>query len=248
MELAILLYAALVAFVGVFLGAISGGVGLILMPALILIGIPVQTVISSTKVASLAGIVPSLKILHDKGHVDWALVALTTIPALIGSVAAGYFVVSLASGVLSPIFGVLLIGVAIMLLLRNDVGIEARASTLAPWIVRIAGFFGTLVLSFFHTIVGGLGPLFISLYVGIFGTTYIKAAALARALALVGSVSASLIFVLSDVIDWRLTIVVAAAFFIGSIVGTHFSLERGERWVRAIVITLIFVGGVMLLV
>jgi uncharacterized membrane protein YfcA len=182
MDWFILVYAGVVALIAMFLGAISGGISLILMPALILIGVPIQTVISSTKVASLAGIIPSLKILHDKGHVDWRLVALMSVPSILGSIAAGFFVISIASGVLSPIFGAVLICIAILLFFREGSG-EVSSSRIAPIGAYTLAVLGTLVLSFFRTIVGGLGPLFITLYAHLFGITYTRAATLARGIA-----------------------------------------------------------------
>ncbi|MBI2666842.1 sulfite exporter TauE/SafE family protein [Candidatus Woesearchaeota archaeon] len=79
MEMLTLLLAFIIAFGTMFLGAISGGVGLVLRPLLIFIGFPAIAVVGSVRVASVIGEMPGIFLLHKNKKVDWDPCSLPSI-------------------------------------------------------------------------------------------------------------------------------------------------------------------------
>ena len=70
METTNLILAFIISFGTLFIGAISGGVGLVLRPLLILIGFPAAIVIGSVRVAAIFGEIPGIYLLHKNRKVD----------------------------------------------------------------------------------------------------------------------------------------------------------------------------------
>lgn len=101
MDYIVLLAVFVLGFITMFFAAISGGVGLITRPILILLGFPAAPVIASSRVAGVFGDWPGLYLLHKKKYIDWRIVLFIAIPMTIGSILASIMVIGLAKGVLT---------------------------------------------------------------------------------------------------------------------------------------------------
>jgi uncharacterized membrane protein YfcA len=242
----LLFLAFLVGFVTMFIGAISGGVGLIVRPILVFLGVPVGTILGSVRVAAIPGELPGLILLHRHKRIDWKRSLLLTIPVLIGSALAAITVVAIVKTWLDLLLGILLLIAGMVLLVHRHIGMEEKRvrETRSR---NIVAFLGTLVISFFNTIVGGLGPLYTALYVTIYGKSHITASAIWRTAGYLGSIIAAILFIASDLVDWRLAIALGAGFSLGSYFGTKYGLQKGESAVRIIVLVLVFAGACKLL-
>ena len=91
-----------------FLGAISGGVGLVLRPLLIFLGFPAINVVGSVRFAAIFGEIPSIYLLHKNKKIDWKLVLFLVIPTFIGSIIASIAVISILKNSLELIIGFVL--------------------------------------------------------------------------------------------------------------------------------------------
>lgn len=247
MELVTLLLIFVIAFCIVFIGSVSGGVGLILRPALIFLGIPAVTVVGTVRFAAVFGDIPTIVLLHKHKKIDWKLVGLLVVPMFIGSLIAGIFVVSILKGSLELVIGILLFIVGIILLVKKNAGLEERKPRFSRKTSNVIGFFVTIILSFFNTIVGGLGPLYSSFYIANYGKTYIKASALGKTTSYIGTGLASIVFVIAGVVDWKLFLVLVIAFSLGSYFGTRFSLKRGEKWIKLLILLIIFASSIKMI-
>lgn len=143
--------------VGVGVGFISGllGIagGLILVPALLkiesILGIPVDTAVKMAFGSSLlTGFFASVSGTwqhHRGGNVRWhdalPLAIAGTVGALVGSTVSSY----LPGAVLKPLFGVVVLAVAVMLVFRSERG-ESAASTRHPFVMMscVGGAIGSL--------------------------------------------------------------------------------------------------------
>jgi uncharacterized protein len=233
-------------FVTMFVGAISGGVGLVTRPVLLFLGFPAQTVIASVRISAIPGELPGLVLLYRNKRIDKKMTLWLIIPNLLGSGLAAFAVVSIFKGWLDVLLGILLLIAGILLLLNQKLGLKERR--IEPSASRHAiAFLGTFALSFFSTITGGLGPLLTSLYVGVYGKSYISASAMWRVAGYIGNLVAAIIFVIYGLIDWPLAIALGAGFMFGSYFGTKYGLKKGESWVRIIVLVVIFASAAKLL-
>jgi len=246
MEMLILLLAFIIAFGTMFLGAISGGVGLVLRPLLIFIGFPAIAVVGSVRVASVVGEIPGVFLLHKHKKVDWKLVSFLVVPMFLGSLIAGIAVLSILKGILEPVMGILLLVVGIILAIHRKSGLEERKLHLSKT-RHIIGFFGTMIVSFFNTITGGMGPMFSSLYIANYGKTYISASALGKTTSYIGAGIASIIFLIGKAVDWQLFVALVFGFAFGSFFGVHHGLKKGEEWIRTLVLIVVFASAIKLI-
>lgn len=245
MEISLLL-AFILAFGVMFIGAISGGVGLVLRPLLIFIGFPAIAVIGSSRVAGVIGEWPGILVLHKNKKIDWKLVLFLVVPMFLGSLLAGIAVLSLLKGYLEPVMGVILLVVGVLLVIHKNAGLQEKKVHISKW-RHIIGFFGTMIISFFNTITGGMGPMFSSFYIATYGKNYIKASALGKVTAYLGIGLASIIFIIGKVVDWQLIITLALGFMLGSFFGTKFGLEKGNAWIRTLVLIIVFASAIKLI-
>lgn len=242
-----LFLAFIISFGTLFIGAISGGVGLILRPLLILIGFPASIVVGSVRVASIFGEIPTIFLLHKNKKIDWKLVFFLVIPMFLGSLIAGLVVVFVVKGYFEKIIGIMLLIAGIILLLKQNIGLSEKGFRFSKKKSHLLGFFGTLIISFFNTITGGMGPMFSMLYITNYGKSYISASALGKTASYIGTGIASILFILTGIIDWKLFAVVVPGFLLGSYFGTHFGLKKGEKWIRFLVLLVVFASAIKIL-
>jgi uncharacterized membrane protein YfcA len=228
MEIITLILAFIISFGTMFLGAISGGVGLVLRPLLILIGFPAVAVVGSVRVASVAGELPGIFLLHKHKKIDWKLVSFLAIPMFLGSFIAGIAVLSILKGALEKVMGIILLAVGIILLIHRNAGIEERSIHISKT-RKAVGFFGTMAISFLNTITGGMGPMFSSLYIANYGKTYINASALGKTTSYIGAGLASIVFIVGKAVDWQLALALVFGLGLGSLFGVHYGLKKGTN-------------------
>src|SRR3989344_4118254 len=243
MDLLLLLAAFVIAFITMFVGAISGGVGLVLRPVLIFLGFPAVTVVASVRTAAIPGELPGLFLLHKHKKVDWKLTSFLIIPAFIGSLLASIAVLSIFKGWLEILIGIILLIVGIFLFVKRQFGLKERKAPFSNTSRKVLGFFGTLIISFFGIITGGLGPLYASFYMFVYGKSYISSSALWRIAIYLGSAVAAAVFIIGGAVDWMLFIALAIGFGLGSYLGTKYGLKKGEEWIRYIVLITIFASA-----
>ena len=247
MEILTLLLAFVIAFGTMFVGAISGGVGLVLRPLLIFLGFPVLAVIGSVRVASVIGEIPGIFLLHKHKRVDWKLVRILVIPMFLGSLIAGISVLSILKEVLNLTIGVILLILGVVLATQKKIWMKTHSSYDSSKARHVTGFFGTMIVSFFNTIIGGLGPMFSSLYIFNYKKSYIDASALGKTTSYIGTGIASIVFIMGKAVDWKLFGVLILGFALGSFLGVHHGLKKGERWIRTLVLIVVFASAIKLI-
>ncbi|MFH1409886.1 MAG: sulfite exporter TauE/SafE family protein [Nanoarchaeota archaeon] len=230
-----------------FAGAISGGVGLILRPILIFLGVPPVSVIGSMKVAMIIGKVPSVYLFHKHKKLDWRLVWYLVFPMFLGTFIAALMVVTLLQGSITLIMGIFLLAVGITLLLNKNIGLLERKSPFSKRKRHLIGFFGTVIIAFINTFTGGMGPIFASFYIMTYGKTYISASALTKAAHYIGAGIASIVFIISGVTDWQLVAALAISVLLGSYYGVKFGIKKGEKWIRYAVLVVVFASAIKMI-
>jgi hypothetical protein len=236
----------LLSFVIMFIAAISGGTGLILRPALLFLGIPASIVIATLRV-TIVGEIPRLFILHKHKKIDWRLAMLLTIPYAIGSVIAGFFIIEMPFDIVEFYLGVLLFIVAGFYLVKGNAGLVETKSRFSSGVRHTLGWLGTIIISFFGTFTGGMGPMYTSLYIWVYGKSYIKAASVSHIASFFGGLVGALIFIGSGLVDWQIFIAVTLGLMGGSHFGTIYGLKKGENYVRFVIIAVAIIGGIKLI-
>ncbi len=235
MELDILTLLALVT-AGLFAGiadGIAGGGGLICLPALLAAGLPPHLALGTNKAQSMWGTLAALITFWRADRVD-RRAALRNFPmGFLGSLLGAALVLRLSPATLRPLVIALLIGAAILMLLRKP---SRDADHLHPkhlWLgaaLSIAigcydGFFGP-----------GTGTFLIVGFVVLCGRSINGATADAKVVNFASNLAAVILFAASDKVVFQIAAPMAVAQIVGGVIGARLAIKNGAALVRAMVL------------
>ncbi|MFH1650032.1 MAG: sulfite exporter TauE/SafE family protein [Candidatus Woesearchaeota archaeon] len=237
---------AIIIFVINFFGVISGGKGLILRPIMIAFGIPAQITVGSARTSALGTSTISLIAFIRKGKVDWRLGFLLAIPMALGGLIGAYIVLGIPEEVLQKVIGITVIVIGIWLLVSKNTGVKPMAKRLGKK-HHLLGNVLTTIASIFNTIVGGQGPIFSAILIGLYGKTYLSLIPILEIASLAAALVSGIVFVVHGLVDWWLVLLLIVAGGIGTWFGVHHGVKWGEKYARTIVLVVVFVLGIKMI-
>jgi uncharacterized protein len=245
-ELSDVLLLCLAAGFAGWIDAVSGGGGLVQLPALLVVlpgASPIQ-VLATNKLASICGTSASATTYYRKVRPDLRTALPMAGIALVGAALGALCISLIPSEVFRPLVLVLLVAVAAYTLLRPGLGDVQKLR----WDGRkhhVAAGLGGFGLGFYDGIFGpGTGAFLVFLFVSLLGYAFLQASAKARIVNLATNLGALLVFIPQGAPLWRLGLLMGAANVAGGWLGAHTAIRRGGRFVR--VVFLVVVGGLVL--
>ena len=234
----------LFAFLAGFVDAIVGGGGLIQLPAMLLLlpGVPVPTVLGTSKVAGLSGTAVALqRYLSGPAKLDirWRTVALTALVAggfaLLGARAVSH----LHKEAVRPLVLVLLVLMAFYTAWRKDFG-SLHAPRLHGRREIVTGILLGAALGFYDGFFGpGTGSLLLFAFVGLFGYDFIAASASAKLVNVATNVVSLAYFASTGQVLYKLALPMAACNMLGSTLGARLAQRRGTGFVRGLFLVVV---------
>lgn len=235
----------LLGFFSSFVGTTTGGIGLLVVPALIFLGFPPHTAIGTTRFAVFAGDIVSLDRLNRAGKTDRTI----TIPVLIWSVLGALIGSTLLLATPGPLaqrsLGVFILFTLVLTFWKRDLGLHPiRVSS---GLLRALGYLSILVLSilsaYFSAATGLLGR---TALMACFGQTYLQSAATRKVQSIGIGVISLLLFAWSGIIDPLASLTLVPSMLIGSYLGANYALRKGEAWVRTLFLIIVFLAALQL--
>jgi uncharacterized membrane protein YfcA len=213
----------------------GGGAGLLQLPALIFLGLPFSVALATHKLASVAlGIGATIRHFRERS-LNWRFSTVILGSGLPGVVLGASLVLQLPDRVAELSLGILTMGLGIYSILKPDLGQRAEEAHRTLWGYLIGGavLFGIGVLN--GSLTSGTG-LFVTLWlVRWFGLDYKRA--VAYTLVLVGlfwNGSGALTLGLQGTIRWDWIPVLLVASMLGGYIGAHYSIMKGNRWIKRV--------------
>lgn len=215
--------------------SIAGGGGLIMLPALLLAGVPAQTALGTNKFVGTLGTLAALVNFARSGLVLWKP-ALIGIPfALAGAAVGSRCVLAFDSATAGKIVVALLPFAALATLFpRRSIAEAASVSTGAlyvftPLICCGVGFYD----GFFGP---GAGSFYILAFHFILRMNLIRASATAKVFNLASNVGAFVVFLLDGQVFFFYAIPLAIANILGNITGSQMAIRIGSEVVRRVLL------------
>lgn len=242
----VVLLLCLVAAMAGWVDAVSGGGGLLQLPAL-LIALPADRpalALGTNKLSSIFG-TAAAAVTYGRIEMPRLRTALPMAGAAFGGAALGSLTaVHLPPMVFRPVILVALVLVWLFIALRRDFGLTSREVSRRRHL--ITAVVGGLLIGFYDGAVGpGTGSFLIVLLVAAVGYTFLQASATAK-IVNVGTNAASLIvFGITGSVLWALGLLMAACNVAGAVIGARTAIARGSGFVRMI---LLIVTGVLIAV
>jgi uncharacterized membrane protein YfcA len=224
-----------------FVDAIAGGGGLILLPALLILlpSVPVATVLGTNKITSIASTSSALARYHGSVPIRWRATLWSAGAAFLGALLGARVVTLLPQHAIRPAILILLVLVAVYTLARPAFG-AVHAPRLAPRAELLAAVGIGAALGFYDGFFGpGMGSFLIFAFIGVLGFDFLAASAAGKVVNLGSGLAAAAYFAATGHVLWRYAIPMAAAGAIGSWAGAHTAVRRGSGFVRPLFLTVV---------
>jgi len=234
-------------FTAFFLGILTGGIGLVVRPLLILWGVSPHVAIGSTRIASLGTRWAGLGELERHKKVNWKRGFLFFIPASIGGFFGAYVTGILGGEVLRIFMVITLVTAALFFARQKNLG--TTSNTHEPTLLKkVLGFVLIVFASALGSITGGAGILVSYALIACYGETYITAAATRKVMGMGAGIAGSLYFLYHGLFEWKYVLLILVAGGLGSFFGVRYQVKKGEERLRKLTIAVTLAVGVLLLV
>ncbi len=231
-----LLLLCIAGFCALFVDAISGGGGLISLPAYLIFGLPYKVASGTNKLSSTMGTSISTYNFFKNGKTDpkflkWAIPA-----SAIGSICGVFSLLAINPNFLKKIVPILLIVVAIYTFFNKNIGIKSEFKGYNnknyPLGILLAFFLG-----FYDGFFGpGAGSFLILGIIFIFKFDILKSSGTAKALNLTSNVISLIIFALNKVIDFKVGFLVGIFCMLGGFLGSKVAIKNGVKIIRPLMV------------
>lgn len=243
-----LVLVAVVGFTASFYGVVSGGGGLLVIPGLIVAGMPSPVAVASSRLGMLGLSLSGAYRYRRAGliHATSSLPLMAVVTA--GSAVGAVLLLFVDEHALDRFIGVCMILLAPLILFGRRLRLERPGS--APSTRRTAvGYALAFPIGIYSGLFGAAwATLFTYLMVTAFGRTFLQGAAMRTFVGIAVGVVTSLILGLGGKIAAGPAAVLFCSMLAGSYLGASFSLRQGEGYARQLVAAIAVIGGLKLLV
>jgi uncharacterized membrane protein YfcA len=238
---------AAIGFLGSFYGVVSGGGGLIIIPGLILAGLPAPAAVASSRLGmfglSISGAYRFRRAGLLRARASVPLLLVVAFGATIGAV----LLLRIDPSILKTVIGAVTIAIAPVILLGRRLGLERSEPPSA--LRQRVGYVFALAIGVYAGLFGAAWATFFTyVMVAAFGMSFMQGAATRTFVGLaVGAITVT-IFSLGGVIEPAPALVLFVAQAAGSYAGASYSLKRSESYARGLVAVVAAVSGLLLIV
>jgi len=242
MSVEVLIFLALASGFAGFVDAMTGGGGLIQLPAL-LIGLPnkdLALILGTNKVPSIFGTTAAARNYFKNIKPDIPLTISMMGPAFIGSITGAAFAATIPKDFFKPFIVFLLITVAIYTWRKPALGMNENLKFTHKKRLLFVALIG-LLIGFYDGIFGpGTGTFLVFFLVSGIGYAFLKASATAKLVNIATNAGAILSFQLTGHIWWQLGLLLAFANVAGAVIGLRLAIKGGSPLVRKVFLAVIF--------
>lgn len=228
-----------------FIGSITGGGGLLSIPALIFLGLPANIAIATNRLAAFGIIAAAIPEYQKAKKIIWKTAWRLVPVAIIGGFIGAKTLVHINTNVISVVAGIFLLLTIPTILFQYDKGIHAMSTTRKR--TAIGYFLYFLVMLYGGFFGGGAVVLAIYVLVSCFGMTYIEGNATDFIPWLFLSITAFIVYLSHGLVNFELGLAMLPGMYIGGILGSRTALEKGNVWVRGVFIIVVVASSIKLL-
>jgi uncharacterized membrane protein YfcA len=217
--------------------AVAGGGGLMTVPALLNLGLPVPLAFGTNKFQSSFGSVSASWHFVRQGTVSLRECRLGILMTLLGALLGAFAVQQIDAGLLKQVVPWLLAAILLYTLLRPAIGAEDH-----PAKMGVASFFVAfgLGLGFYDGFFGpGTGSFWAISLVLLLGQNLMRATATAKVMNATSNLAALALFAAAGSVHLPAGLTMAAGQVLGGRVGAGLVVTRGARFIRPVFLTMV---------
>ncbi len=241
-----LAFAFLIGLISSFYGGITGGAGMLALPALIALGFPPEIALATNKMGDLARFTTSTIPFFRSRNIDWKLVWIFIPLAILGGIMGPILLKDLAGYNLSLLIGIVILAMAPVAFISKKFGIEESDPNRSRKRVGYLAYF--IVVLYGATLQVASGVMLIYVLIWFFGRTFIQANATNTIIWLVITITSLISFAYYGMIDYGTGVTLMFGSSIGGYLGAHTAVKKGNTWVKKLFILLIVIMALKVLV
>ncbi len=235
----------IIGFFGSWYGSQVGGGGLLLIPWLLFMGVPIHTTVGTHRLAIMAGKIFSVHQYLKAKQIIWSAVPIIFVLTMIANFIGGKIFLDLSEEKLKIIAA---IGMTLPLLFmwKKKSGLTPQKTSITKRVIGTILLFGISIWSFFFS--AGTGTVGMYILVVFWGMTFIQAKATRSLAGYPGGIYILIFMIYHNYINYELGIPAALGYMIGSHYGAKHAIKKGNQWVRFLLIIVVITSILKLLV
>lgn len=239
-----ILLPSVISFIAGLVDAIAGGGGVITLPTLLFLGLPVDIALGTSKLISSSGTTLAATNFIKRGKFSTFVIKYNVICTALGASLGALCVSYLVTDRIKPFISFLIICIALYFYFKPKLGLITK--DIRPSKIKIfCSAIGAGALGFYDGIFGpGTGAFLSFMFIRLLGQDFVLANGNTKILNLTSNLVALCIFILHGKIAWEIGIPMALANMLGGLVGSNIAIKKGSSWVRWIFIVMALMVGI----
>ena len=220
-----------------FFNVVAAGGSLLTIPMLIFLGLPPLEANGTNRIAIIAQNIMAVSRYQKKKLIPYSFAIWPAISATIGSVLGAMIVAELDEHLFNRILAIVMALVAFTLLVSpKQVVSEPRITGKHKWLAVLGFFFVGIYGGFLHA---GIGVFMLLLLTGVSRYNLVSANAIKIFVALVYVAASFGVFLFHGAVNWKYGLILAVGNTLGGWVGTHVVVNKGDKWIKVILIAVV---------
>lgn len=235
-----------VSFVAGFVDSIAGGGGFILVPSLMLAGIPTPMAIATNKLPAVFGTAAASYTFIKNKKVIWSIAIIGLICALIGGALGSKLNQGFSEDTLNKIVLTILPFAAIITFIPKK-NLKQNISSFSKKELYIAVPFITFFLGIYDGFIGpGMGTFLIIAFYFVLGMDMVNASAVAKIVNFASGAGSLITYYIAGNVILAVGIPLLISNVIGSYIGSRLAVKKGQSFIKIIVIVVFIIMFVSL--
>ena len=230
----ILLLLLAIAIVAGCLDTLAGGGGLVVLPALILAGLPPLEALGTNKMQGTMGTATATAMMLRHKRVSWQFMRPMMLYAFVGSGLGSIVIQFVDTRLLQYLIPVVLVGIATYFLLSGKLlstvhPVRFPALRFRQWVVPAIGSYDGMIGP-------GTGSFFSLAIVALQGKPLLEATAMAKCLNFATNLASLLVFLGVGKLVWQIGLVMMAGQAVGAWLGSHLLFKINPGYLRVLIV------------
>lgn len=242
-----IIFLAVTGLVAGFINIIAGGGSLLTLPVLIFLGLDANIANASNRVGIFTQNVTGIQGFRSKGVSTWPFSLYLGISAFFGAIIGSRISLTLDDQLFNRIIAAIMVLVVLTIIFGNNSskGI-VKEERMGPWYQAASIFVFFFIGIYGGFIQAGTGFLIIAALTGINRYSLVKTNSAKAIVALIYTISALVVFMLEDAINWYYALILAVGNAAGGWIASRWSVDKGDSWVKGILVVMVIIMAIKL--
>ena len=229
-----------------FINTVAGGGTLLSLPVLIFLGLPPNVANGTNRVAIVIQTAFATAGFKSKGVTTFPFNAYLGASALLGAIIGASIAVDIDGAVFNKILAVIMIAVILIIVFKPKINLKdvhERLTGKYLWLGMLAFFFFGIYGGFINA---GLGFIII-LFLHFFNhMSLVRANATKVAVVCIYTLSALVVFILNDKVNWAVGFVLAIGNGAGAWIASRVSVNKGDGFIKTFLLVIVAIMAIKL--